>query len=78
MCDVCKAMNIDTVVLNGPDNVEETAKLYRVYKDGPAKITICRFHSIQLFILGEKHFLLQNRAFMRALGEHKGKFSIAA
>lgn len=75
-CDVCKSMGVDAVALNGDHDSIEMAKLYRVYKDGAVGIKLCRFHSIQLFLFGEKHFLLHNRAFMRVLSENKADFQI--
>lgn len=75
-CDVCKSSGIDISALNGEHKSIESAKLYRVFKDGAVSIKLCRFHATQLFLLGEKHFLLYNRAFMHTLSEHKSEFKI--
>jgi len=75
-CDLCESMGINSLFLNGKRNSIESAKLYRVFKSGAVGIKLCRLHSLQLFLSGEKNFLFHNRAFMRVLSEHKSDFQI--
>ncbi len=79
MCDVCKAAGTDSELLNGPDKSGmQVRKLFKVYKDGPARITVCYYHDMQLFLLGEKNFLIANRKFMIVLSQNRSQYSTAA
>lgn len=59
MCDVCRAEGQNYVFKNKDTNLYKN-RLYQVYRDGVAKITLCRIHDIELFRIGENRFLQNN------------------
>lgn len=59
MCDACKATG-DNHFFKNADGVLYKNRLYQVFCDGVAKITLCRIHDIELFRTGELRFLEKN------------------
>lgn len=59
MCDACRAEGQNYVFKNKDSNLYKN-RLYQVYRDGVAKITLCRIHDIELFRVGEYRFLQSN------------------
>ncbi|MFT6071073.1 MAG: hypothetical protein ACJAT2_002062 [Bacteriovoracaceae bacterium] len=59
MCDACRADGQNYVFKNKDSNLYKN-RLYQVYRDGVAKITLCRIHDIELFRVGEHRFLQRN------------------
>ena len=59
MCDACRSQGENYVFRNKDSNLY-TNRLYQIYKDGVAKITLCRIHDIELFHFGEYRFLEKN------------------
>lgn len=75
MCDVCKAEGLDTQFMNGPARSRISAsKLHRVFKGQVATIRLCTLHDIQLFMLGEQKFLLENLGFLKHLNHNRRTF----
>ena len=74
MCDVCKAENLDSQLMNGSRNRINASKLYRVFKGQVALVKTCPLHDIQLFMLGEQKFLLENLGFLKHLNKNRGNF----
>lgn len=59
MCDACRASGENFVFKNRDSSLYKNS-LYQVYRDGIAKITLCRIHDIELFRQGEFKFLEKN------------------
>ncbi|WP_127717114.1 hypothetical protein [Halobacteriovorax sp. HLS] len=74
MCDVCKAENLDSDFMNGARNKNNASKLYRVFKGQVAVVKTCPLHDIQLFMLGEQKFLLENLSFLKFLNQNRRSF----
>ncbi len=74
MCDVCKAEGLDASFRNGERLRISASKLYRVFKGQTAVIKVCPLHDIQLFMLGEQKFLLENLGFLKHLNQNRGNF----
>lgn len=67
MCDICKSEGKDPAFVNGPKDLMTTQQLYKVYKSSVAPVRLCYYHSIELFVLGEKRFLREHLSFARIL-----------
>ena len=59
MCDACRAKGQNYVFRNKDSNLY-TNRLYQIYRDGVAKLVLCRIHDIELFHSGEFRFLEKN------------------
>ena len=59
MCDACRAQGQNYVYKNRDSSLFKN-RLYQVYRDGVAKLTLCRIHDIELFRVGEFRFLENN------------------
>lgn len=74
MCDACRATGENYVYRNKDSNLY-TNRLYQVYKDGVAKLTLCRIHDIQLFQQGEYVFLQKNLDLANVIASNNRFFS---
>lgn len=74
MCDVCKAENLDSNFMNGSKYRVNASRLYRVFKGQVATVKTCPLHDIQLFLLGEQKFLLENLGFLKFLNQNRKNF----
>ncbi|OUR96869.1 hypothetical protein A9Q84_11065 [Halobacteriovorax marinus] len=74
MCDVCKAEGLDSQFMNGSKSRISPSKLFRVFKGQTATIKLCSIHDIQLFMLGEQRFLLENLGFLKHLNHNRRNF----
>jgi hypothetical protein len=74
MCDVCKAEQLDADFMNGAKYRINASKLYRVFKGQVAVVKTCPLHDIQLFMLGEQKFLLENLGFLKHLNQNRKDF----
>jgi hypothetical protein len=67
MCEVCKTHGINPLFANGNKSTMIKNHLYKVFKNSSPVITLCYIHSIELFSLGERRFLLNHINFARKL-----------
>ncbi|TNF30562.1 MAG: hypothetical protein EP319_04770 [Deltaproteobacteria bacterium] len=72
MCDVCDVEEIDTYKVNGENKIYG-ATLYTVMPED-LTVDLCKLHSIQLFLVGEKRFLENNPTFCEILQIHNKMF----
>ena len=78
MCEICISEGKDYMFVNGPKDHLTTAQLYKVYKNTVAPVRLCYIHSIELFMIGEKRFLIEHLSFARALITRSKKISSAS
>jgi hypothetical protein len=67
MCEICKVDGNNYLFRNGPKKKLTGNFLYKIFKDKVAPIMLCHIHSIELFRIGEKRFLMQHLNFARAI-----------
>lgn len=75
MCDVCKAEGSDWQFRNGMERPLSRSKLYGVYEGRVAQLSLCLIHDIELFMTGEKKFLVKHPKLAMNLLEQKEKFA---
>lgn len=56
-CDVCRLYKLSDRHLNGAKVFYEYPRLYTYYQRHRARLTLCHYHSIDLFRMGERRFL---------------------
>jgi len=71
--DVCQCEKQDRHLLNGVMNKVHLTPLFKVYAGKTANISLCYFHSVELFKYGERRFLLAHRPLMHLLAEQISK-----
>jgi hypothetical protein len=59
MCHVCRITQQNTAVLNGRKPLSVPVKLYTFYHQHRARLVLCHYHSVELFKLGERRFLME-------------------
>jgi hypothetical protein len=69
MCQVCDAEGVDYRFRNGEKSLMTMNILYKVLKNATLPIRLCYIHSLELFGLGERRFLLDHLTFARTLGK---------
>ena len=74
MCDACRADGQNYVFKNKDSSLYKN-RLYKVYQDGVAKITLCRIHDIELFRVGEFRFLKENLSLANQVAGNNRFFS---
>lgn len=74
MCHLCEVYDYDTFTLNGPKSHGETVRLYTFYHSHRARLVLCHYHSVELFHLGERRFLMEYVKLAHALLERKSEF----
>ncbi len=69
MCQVCDAEGEDYRFRNGEKSWMTINILYKVLKNCVLPVRLCHIHSVELFGLGERRFLLGHLTFARTLGK---------
>lgn len=62
MCDVCIKEEKDWNFSNGGKSLQR-CRLYRVYVNRVAMVSLCYLHSVELFCIGESRFLSEHPSF---------------
>lgn len=79
MCDICTTVGLEWKFINGKEkNKLYRVRLFRVYQDRIAVVSMCHIHAIELFILGEQRFLRNYPKFSQRLALETSRFSSAA
>jgi len=69
MCEICKVDGNNYLFRNGTKTKLTGNYLYKIFKDKVAPIRLCHIHSIELFHIGEKRFLMQHLNYARAIAK---------
>jgi hypothetical protein len=76
MCEICKSEGQDYRFRNGTKTFVTTQLLYKVFRNSVAPVRLCYIHGIELFLLGEKRFLLEHLPFARNLANRSKKIAL--
>jgi hypothetical protein len=77
MCVVCQIEGQDWKFKNGPKKPEIfNLKLYNFYQDKVAQIDVCHCHSYELFLLGERRFIMNYPKLIREMVHHKKNYAL--
>ena len=79
MCEICKVDGNNYLFRNGDKKKLTGNFLYKIFRDKVAPIRLCHIHSIELFRIGEKRFLMQHLNYARSIAKrakHKTENSI--
>ena len=75
MCQACVAKKRNWTFANGKQAKLHHHRLYRIYQGRTANVRLCRLCSIELFMLGENRFLVNNPALARQMAVERHIFA---
>ncbi len=75
MCDVCVSEGKNYLFINGEKKRLVKRELKKVYSGAKAVVKLCYVHDIDLFINGERKFLMEHKLFIKTLAQNPDKFS---
>lgn len=76
MCDVCRNYNLNWKQINGPLKPLEQQRLYTFYHRHRARLSLCHYHAVDLFHLGERRFLERYNRLAHDLMAHKQQYVV--
>ena len=75
MCVVCRIEDLDWKFKNGPKRSEIfNLRLYNFYQDKVAQLGMCHCHSYELFLMGERRFILNYPRLIKEMVHYKKNY----
>ncbi|MBT3984642.1 MAG: hypothetical protein HOE90_25015 [Bacteriovoracaceae bacterium] len=77
MCDACRSLNLNPEKINGQDRAayQKISNIYGLSPTETLQVSLCYFHDVELFTLGEKRFMEKLQDLKRDIMYNKSKYT---